>query len=335
MNTTISPSTFPTLVQNFFCKRLSEQQNASPRTIATYRDTFRLLLQYLEERLKKNASAISLRELNAPNVLAFLNYLEQVRHNSIRTRNARLAAIRAFLKYSALHDPTALPTIQCVLAIPMKRFGRPYLGFLSRHEVEVILKTPNTSTWSGQRDQVLFATLYNTGARVSEIISLRVADVSLDSPACVRIEGKGRKQRIVPLWRSTAKRIKQWLRFIDKNPQSPLFPNAARQFLTRSGVEYRLQMAVRSAAKQCTTLKNRRISPHTFRHTTAMHLLQSGVDLTVIALWLGHESPETTHMYMEADLSMKRNALKKIYEPCNQPIRFRPSDKLLLFLESL
>lgn len=335
MKTQSSTPDFPVLLQNFFCQRLINQQNASPRTIAAYRDTFRLLVQYLAAFLNRPASATTLGDLNAPNILCFLDQLEKERHNSIRTRNARLAAIRSFLKYAALHNPTALPTVHRVLAIPMKRFEHPCPGFLSRSEIEAILAAPDASTWSGQRDQVMFATLYNTGARVSEIISLRVADVTLEPSASVRIQGKGRKLRVVPLWKKTAKRIRQWLKCVARDPETPLFPNAMGHPLSRSGVENRLREAVRSAVRQCPTLKNRRISPHIIRHTTAMHLLQSGVDLTVIALWLGHENPATTHMYMEADISMKRNALNKIHEPNHPPLRFRATDKLLQFLESL
>lgn len=335
MKTSSSNSDFPVLIQNFFCERLMNQQNVSPKTIAAYRDTFRLLIGYLETSMKRSASAITLADLDAPNILGFLDHLETERQNSIRTRNARLAAIRAFLKYAAIHSPTSLPTIQRVLAIPTKRFQPPCLTFLSRAEMEAILAAPGSSRWSGQRDRVMLATMYNTGARVSEIISLRIADVTLTPSASVRIQGKGRKLRVVPLWRKTAKQIGEWLKHISQDPETPLFPNTVGRPLTRSGVENRLREAVRSAARQCPTLNNRRISPHIIRHTTAMHLLQSGVDLTVIALWLGHENPATTHIYMEADIAMKRKALSKIQEPRHAPLRFQPTDKLLQFLESL
>lgn len=327
---------FPTLIQNFFCQRLINQQNVSTRTVAAYRDTFRLLLRYLEAHIKKSPSAITLGDLDAPAILAFLDYLEKERKNSIRTRNARLAAIRAFLKYAAAQNPTSLPIVQRVLAIPMKRFERPLPGFLSREEVEEIIKAPNSATWSGHRDQVMFATLYNTGARVSEITALRVADVSLKQTMSVNILGKGRKQRMVPLWKNTAGRIQDWLkRNNNGNPEAPLFPNSFGRHLTRSGVENRLKEAVKTASRKCPSLNDRKISPHTIRHATALHLLQSGVDLTVIALWLGHETPSTTHMYMEADIMMKEKVLNKFQAPHNRPFRFKASDDLLQFLEGL
>lgn len=326
---------FAALVREFFCGRLIAQQNASARTVASYRDTFRLLLSFFAECRGRPPTALALGDLDAPAILAFLDHLEQRRGNSIRTRNARLVALRSFLQYAAAREPTCLPAVQRVLAIPMKRFRRPLLGFLSREEMAAILAAPSESSWSGQRDRVLFALMYNTGARVSEAIGLRRSDVELAPSRIVRIEGKGRKQRVVPLWPSTAARLREWLPRIGQLPESPLFPNAHGGPLSRSGVEDRLRAAVRIASGVCPTLKGRRISPHTLRHTTAMHLLQSGVDLTVIALWLGHESTETTHQYVEADLVMKEQALSRIEEMPSPPLRFRADDELLRFLEGL
>ena len=225
--------------------------------------------------------------------------------------------------------------VQQVLAIPMKRYDRPQMGFLSRDEVEAIFSTPDCSTWSGRRDRVMFAVLYNTGARVSELVSAKQQDLSLGQCASLRLHGKGRKTRTVPLWKDTARMLRKWLNEIRLDAAVPLFPNASGEHLTRSGVEYRLRELVRRAAKRCPSLGNRRISPHTFRHTTAMHLLQSGVDITVIALWLGHESTATTHMYVEADLAMKERALAKVQEPRTAPLRYRPTDRLLKFLDTL
>jgi integrase/recombinase XerD len=247
----------------------------------------------------------------------------------------RLAALRSFLKYASARDPTCLPVVQRVLAIPMKRTRRPLLGFLSREEMAAILAAPDATTWSGQRDRVLFALMYNTGARVSEAIGLRRANVALSPSRTVRIDGKGRKQRVIPLWGSTADCLRKWLRRIGQEPESPLFPNAHGSAMSRSGVEHRLQEAVRAAAVRCATLKGRRISPHKLRHTTAMHLLQSGVDITVIAIWLGHESTETTHMYVEANLAMKEKALSRIEEMPGPPLRYRADDELLRFLDEL
>jgi integrase/recombinase XerD len=335
MSTTEIIPSFASLVREFFCRRLIAQQNASARTVASYRDTFRLLLSFFAESRDRPPTVVTLADLDAPAILAFLDYLEQQRGNSIPTRNVRLAALRSFLKYAAARDPTCLPAVQRVLAIPMKRFQRPILGYLSRAEMAAILVAPDGSNWSGQRDRVLFALMYNTGARVSEAIGLRRVDVTLTPSRTVRINGKGRKQRVIPLWRSTAECLRKWLPRIGQGPDSPLFPNAHGGSLSRSGVEDRLREAVQAAAVKCATLKGRRISPHTLRHTTAMHLLQSGVDLTVIAIWLGHESTETTHLYVEANLAMKEKALSRIEEMPSPPLRFRADDALLRFLEEL
>ena len=326
---------FPALLQDFFLQRLVVQRGASAHTIASYRDTFELYLGYAEQRTKRSPSALTLEDFDAPMVLDFLDHLETERGNSSRTRNLRLTAIRSFLRYASVRQPTSLPIAQRVLAIPTKRFDRPALCFLSRQEVQALLEAPDCSTWSGQRDAVLFSVLYNTGARVSEITGLRVADVLLDRAAALLLHGKGRKERIVPLWKSTAKRLRAWLPRIDRSPEAPVFPNRAGQRLSRSGVEHRLRVACSQAARLCPSLDAKRISPHTLRHTTAMHLLQAGVDITVIALWLGHESTETTHLYLEADLKMKEAALKRIEDPALAPVRFQAPDRLLAFLEAL
>ncbi|MFC1601264.1 site-specific integrase [Candidatus Sumerlaeota bacterium] len=326
---------FPTLLQRFFCERLIKQRNASPLTVAAYRDTFRLLLTYLEADMNRSPSAITMEDLNAETIQAFLNHLEEARGNCVRSRNARFAAIRSFMAFAAFQDPASLPTIQRVLAIPMKHYERPVLGSLSRTEMQAILDAPDSMTWSGRRDRVLFATMYNTGARVSEMITIRVTDLTIGVSSSVRIHGKGRKKRVLPLWPKTARQLREWQKQLCDEPNPTLFPNAKGNPMTRSGIEYRLRMAVGSAAAACPTLKGRRISPHTIRHTTAMHLLQSGVDITVIALLLGHESLETTHKYLEADLTMKEKALSKVHEPRTGRLRYRPSDRLLQFLESL
>jgi integrase/recombinase XerD len=327
--------TFPTLLQDFFHQHLLAQRQASPRTVASYRDAFRLLLTYAHDRLHTPPSAVTLVDLDAPLLLAFLDHLEGTRRNSARTRNTRLAALRSFLHYASLRDPTALAVIQRAFAIPTKRFDRPLLGFLSRVEIDALLAAPDCSTWSGHRDHVLFTTLYNTGARVSEIIGVRVADLVLEPVAHVRLHGKGRKDRTVPLWKNTAKRLKEWLPRVKVGPDTPLFPNGRGVALSRSGVERRLRAAVTIASVGCPSLATQRISPHTFRHTTAMHLLQSGVDLSVIALWLGHESLDTTHLYVEADLGMKERALAKMQDLPSGRWRYHASDRLLAFLEEL
>lgn len=330
-----SETSFPTLLQQFFLERLIQQRNASTQTIAAYRDSFRLLLQFAQLHLRKPPERLALVDLDAPLILAFLNHLENERHNTIRSRNVRLAAIRSFLQFAALQEPTALPIIQRVIAIPMKRFDKPMLGFLSRTEMQAILDAPDCTTWCGQRDRVMFATLYNTGGRVSEITGLKVADVVLERSATVRIHGKGRKDRCVPLWRTTVAEIRKWLGRIDRRPDQPLFPGRSGTRMTRPAVMARLQLAVRSAAVACPQLAKQRVSPHIIRHSTAMHMLQSGVDITVIALWLGHESPATTHMYVEADLAMKERALNAVQPPHLKQRRYQPTDRVLHFLQTL
>jgi len=326
---------FPTLLQEFFLKRLANQKNVSPRTISAYRDTFRLLLNFLRDHTNKTPSDIALRDIDASIVLKFLDHLEKERNNSIATRNARLTAIRSFFRYASYREPAASELIQQVLALPTKRCDHPQIGFLSKEEVEALIEAPDLSTWTGNRDHTMFMTLYNTGARVSELTGLCIKDTSIDKSAYVRIQGKGRKERTVPLWPRTARLIRTWLKNFNGNPDGPLFPNSQGKPLTRHGVEHRLRIATEVAAKKCPSLKNKRISPHILRHTTAMHLLQSGVDINVIALWLGHERPSTTHMYLQADLAMKERILQKLEPPSTRAMRFRPGDPLLNFLESL
>jgi integrase/recombinase XerD len=326
---------FGELLQGFFVERLQQQRGVSPETIASYRDTFRLLLQFTQRHLKKSPMQLTMADLDAPLILAFLRHLETERGNSVRTRNARLAALRSFLKYVSLKDIAALAGIQRALAIPMKRFDRPLIGFLSRQEIQLLLNAPPSQTWCGRRDRALLATLYNTGARVSELTRARVADVVLGSSACLHLLGKGRKARTVPLWPATARQLRSWIREVHCAGEQYLFPNRSGQPMTRSNVTDRLRLAVQGAAQHCPQLKSRRISPHVIRHSTAMHLLQSGVDISVIALWLGHASPATTHTYIEADLAMKERALRSIQPPPTKQPRYRPSDRILRFLESL
>jgi site-specific recombinase XerD len=294
-----------------------------------------LFLDFEKSRLSTKPTSIRLLDVTPTLILAFLDYLERERGNSVRSRNARLAALRAFLKFAGRRDVTALHVVEQALDVPMKRFERPMVGFLSREEMLAIIGEPGRS-WTTQRDHLLLRMLYNTGARVSEIVAIKVADVMLDGAACVHLHGKGRKQRAVPLWRSTVKQIKAWLKFNPQlEPSSPLLPNRDSRAMTRGNVTQRLALAVKAAATAQPQLAKRRISPHTVRHTTAMHLLQSGVDITVIALWLGHESPITTHHYVEADLAMKERALARLQEPDAALRRFRAPDSLVEFLKTL
>lgn len=326
---------FPALVQAFFAEHLTQQRALSPRTVASYRDAFMLFLGFVQRRCAKAPADLKLTEITPELILAFLDHLEKVRHNSVRSRNARLAALRAFLKFAAHRDVASLHVIERALGVPMKRFERRMLEFLSREQMLEVIGSPEDS-WVSRRDHLLLDLLYNTGARVSEIISVRVADVVLEGAACVHLHGKGRKQRSVPLWRSTVKELRAWLK---ENPRlgatCALLPNRDHQPMTRSNVTQRLALAVRAAAQRNPALTNRHISPHTIRHSTAMHLLQSGVDISVIALWLGHESPTTTHHYVEADLAMKERALSRLKEPKTRARRYRPPDSLLQFLGTL
>jgi len=326
---------FDQLVQDFFLRRLIEQRGASARTVESYRDAFELLFGYLEDHLGKPASALTLADLDAPVILDFLEHLETVRRNCARTRNARLAAIHSFMRYVAVRDPASLPITARVLAIPAKRFDRPLLGYLTREQIAAILAAPDRTTWSGRRDAVLLAVAYNTGARVSELTALHVRDVLLESQSALQLHGKGRKQRVIPLWASTAAGLRTWLHETQQAPGSPVFPNRNGMAMTRSGVRDRLDRAVAAAQQSCPTLRGQRVSPHTIRHSTAVHLLESGTDLAVIAIWLGHSSPAVTYQYLEADLATKEATLNRLNDLNPGPARFRPRDQLLAFLEGL
>ena len=330
------PPSFPALVQAYFAEYLTQQRALSAQTIAAYRDGFVLFLDFAEARLNKSPTAMVLADITPELIIAFLDHLEHQRHNSVRSRNARLAALRSFLKFAAHRDVASLQMIECALGVPVKRFERPMFGYLSREEMLAVIGSPDDS-WLSQRDHVLFLLMYNTGARVSEIIGIKVSDVVLDEhAACVHLRGKGRKQRSVPLWRSTVKAVRAWLRVNPEvQPASPLLPNRNDHVMTRVNVALRLALAVKRATDSCPALAKRHVSPHTIRHTTAMHLLQAGVDISVIALWLGHESPITTHHYVEADLTMKERALAKLHEPEAKIQRYRAPDSLINFLKTL
>jgi site-specific recombinase XerD len=330
------PVPFASLVQQFFSEYLVMQRALSPCTIASYRDAMMLFLDYAHKRLGKAPTAVNLADIEPGLILAFLDHLEQERHNSVSSRNLRLAVLRAFLKFAARRDVSSFYIIERALGVPMKRFEQPMLGFLSREEMLSVIGQPG-NTWTSQRDHLLLTMLYNTGARVSEIIGVRVNDVVMDKSACVHLHGKGRKQRSTPLWKSTVQEIRGWLK---RNPtlgdDSALLPNKEGHAMSRFNVTQRLDIAVARVAKIHSSLSKRRISPHTVRHTTAMHLLQSGVAVSVIALWLGHESMTTTHRYIEADLAMKEKALARLQEPKTNMDRYYPSDDALMqFLQAL
>lgn len=329
------PPSFAALVQQFFTEYLVAQRALSPRTVACYRDALMLFLDFASRKLGKTPTDMRLADLQSDLILAFLDHLELGRHNAVRSRNLRLTALRAFLKFAGRRDVTSLHVVEQALAVPMKRFEQPILGFLTRPEMEAVLGQPG-ALWSSQRDHLLLAMLYNTGARVSEIIGVRVGDVILDGAACVHLHGKGRKLRSIPLWDTTVVELRAWLRL---NPtlrgEAALLPNRHGQAMSRSNVAQRLNLAVARAAAQEPGILKKPVSPHTLRHTTAMHLLQSGVPFNVIALWLGHESMNTTHRYVEANLAMKEKALARLDPPNTKMRRFRPPDSLMRFLQTL
>ena len=331
-----APPSFAALIQAYFAEYLTQQRALSAQTIAAYRDAFVLFLHFAESHLNKSPAAMVMTDITPELIMTFLDHLERQRHNSVRSRNARLAALRSFMKFAAHRDVSSLQVIERALGVPVKRFERPMFGYLSRDEMLAVIGTPG-GTWLSQRDHVLFLLLYNTGARVSEITGVKVGDVVLDDGAsCVHLHGKGRKQRSVPLWRTTVKVIRAWLRL---NPQfeatSPLLPSRNGHAMTRTNAALRLALAVQAATGAFPDLAKRRVSPHMIRHTTAMHLLQAGVDISVIALWLGHESPVTTHQYIEADLAMKERALARLHEPDAKIQRYRAPDSLIDFLKTL
>lgn len=328
-------SNFSALLEAFFTDRLMRQRQVSPHTIAAYRDTFRLILSYAQERLKKPPSELTLENLDAPFIGEFLNHLEKKRNNRARSRNLRLTAIHSFFRYVAFEQPEQSALIQRVLAIPCKRFERPVVNFLTRSEVDALLAAPNRGTWGGRRDHALMVFAVQTGLRVSELTGLRCQDITLGTGPFVRCEGKGRKARCTPLTKQTAAILRAWLRERDGQPSDPLFPNARGGWLSPDGVQYILDKHVAVAEQECPSLRKKRVTPHVLRHTTAMDLLQAGVDRSVIALWLGHESVETTQMYFDANIEMKEEILKKTASLNASASRYRPSDPVLAFLNSL
>lgn len=321
-------------LQRFFQDHLATQRNVSSATLAAYRDTFRLLVGYLQKSPRTRRGPLLLAQLTADAVLSFLQHLEQTRHNSARTRNARLAAIRSFIHYlSDWLGHELPPSLAHILAIPFKRHVQKLVGFLNRQEVEAILAAAD-NTWTGQRDHLLFLLLYNTGARISEAVALRPKDVNFQDRH-IQLLGKGRKQRRVPLWPQTQKRLRRWLSDNRLAPEAPLLPNRFGQPLTRAGVAYQLRRLVKRASAQVPTLKGRPITPHSFRHATAMALLEAGVPAEVIALYLGHESPSTTHVYVEASLAMKQQVMMKLNQPRARRQGFRPTTDDFRFLDAL
>lgn len=322
-------------IEAFFTERLLGQRQASPRTVAAYRDTLRLLLTFAHDRTRKTPAELDLGDLDAALVAAFLAHLEQQRRNSVRTRNARLAAIHSLFRFAALRHPEHAGLIQRVLAIPAKRYERRIVCFLTKQEIDAVLAAPDRSSWHGQRDHALLALAAQTGLRVSEITGLTRGDLQLDTGAHVRCRGKGRKERVTPLTSQTVAVLRVWLRQQPGNPGDPLFPTRRGGRLSPDAIQWLVAKYTTVATPQCASLRGKHVTPHTLRHSAAMSLLQAGVDLSTIALWLGHESPRSTQPYLHADLALKERALARTAPPNTKPGRYRPPDTLLAFLKSL
>lgn len=324
----------PTL-EAFFTDRLAKQRHASPRTVLAYRDTFRLLLTFLQQRTGKAPSKLGFEDLDAPVILAFLDYLEHDRGNSARTRNARLAALRSMFAYAALRHPEHAELIARVTAIPQKRYDKPVVAFLTDTEIKALLAAPDSATWIGRRDHTLLVLAIQTGLRVSELTGLNCNDVTLGTGANVHCTGKGRKQRMTPLTTTTQAVLRGWLGERAGRPGDPLLCTSTGARLTRDAVARRITKHAATAAQRCPSLQAKQLTPHVMRHTSAMQLLHAGVDTALIALWLGHEDIRSTQIYIHADMTLKERALALTTPPSTKPGRYQPPDRLLSFLESL
>lgn len=322
-------------LQRFFTERLAAQLKASPNTILSYRDTFRLLLRFAGDRLKKTPTSLHVADIDADLIGLFLTDIETTRGNTARTRNARLAAIRSFFKYVAVNEPQLLHHCQRVLAMPAKRYEKRVIDFLHREEINAVIAAPDLSSWYGRRDRAILVLMLQTGLRVSEVITLACGDIGLGVGAHVRCMGKGRKERATPIRKDSIKVLRDWLNERKGRTDDPLFVSNRGTRLSRDAVERMVHAHAETAAKNCHTLLKKRVSPHVLRHSAAMQLLQNGVDRTVIALWLGHESVETTQMYIHADMQIKEKAMARTRPVDAKSGRYQPGDKLLAFLEAL
>ena len=323
------------LLQEFFTEYLINQRRASQHTIASYRDSFCLLLKYVQQQLKKSPVVLELSDLNARFIGDFLIHLEKNRGVCARSRNQRLAAIRSFFHYISLYAPEHIALIQQVLAVPSKRYEKKIVGFLERAEIDSLLEVPNRKTWIGRRDHALLMLMVQTGIRISELTGFCCQDVVLGSGAHIRCMGKGRKERCTPLMKQMIEVLKDWIKEGNYELTDPLFPSARGGPLSTDAVQYLLAKYAAIAQEKCPSLKRKRITPHVLRHTAAMQMLQAGIDRSMIALWLGHESVETTQIYLDANLAMKEKILEKMV-PLNVPKgRYKPDDRLLSFLSSL
>jgi integrase/recombinase XerD len=327
--------TFPALLEAFFTKWLMKERQVSSNTIASYRDTFRLLLRYIKEHFNKCPSNITMQDLSASVITNFLHHLEMQRGNKPRSRNNRLAAIKSFFHYVAFEEPAHAELIQHVLAVPSKRWHRRLVSFLSPWETDAMIKAIDKTSKAGRRDYALLLLAPQTGLRVSELINLKCKDVVVGRGVYLHCQGKGRKERCVPLSKSTAAVLRNWMKERNGNADDPIFTNACGNILSRDGVAYIIKKYAMLAGKTCPSLKSKQVSPHVLRHTNAVNLLRAGVDQATIALWLGHESVDTTQIYLHADIEYKEKILSKFAEGKITPVKFHADDQLLAFLNSL
>lgn len=326
---------FAVLLQSFFTDYLIVQRQVSQHTIASYRDTFRLFLKFNQKQLKKEPSKLTLDDINATLIRAFLKDLEVQRKVSARTRNQRLAALHSCFRFASIYYPQYSEMIQQILAIPHKKYHQASIDYLTKYEVDTLLRVPDRTIWSGRRDYTLLLVDIRTGLRVSELTGLHKSDVTLGTGAYIHCFGKGRKERSTPITKNTAKVIQQWLGNTKGKEDELVFTNARGGHLSSDGVQYILDKHIKIACQLCPSLNKKRVTPHVLRHTAAMQLLQSGVDPMMIAIWLGHESVETTHIYIKEDIKMKEQALQKTQESKSKTLRYKPRDKLLEFLQAL
>ena len=323
------------VLQGFFTDRLARQKKASPNTVAAYRDTCKLLLSFAQARTGKEPSMLGLADLDTAMVGEFLQHLETRRGNGSATRNARLAAIHSLFHYAALNAPEHAAVISQVLAIPPRRRERAIVSYLTAEQADALIAAPDRTTWHGRRDHALLLLAIQTGLRVSELTGLARQDIHLGAGPHVRCHGKGRKDRATPLTGQTVKVLRTWLAELNPAPDSPLFPTQAGGPLSRDAVERLVAKHATAAEDRCPSVKAKNVTPHTLRHTAAMSLLNAGIDTSVIALWLGHETPETTQVYLHADMTIKEQALARVHQPGTSPGRYRPPDTLLTFLDNL